>query len=416
MRILVVSNIYPPPALGGYEVGCQAVVGRLRLHNDVRVLTSGRGHSSARSDDAPPPVEVQRELTWLTPDARGALRAPLASVRDAALARRALTWEPDLIYVWNGASIPHAVLRIFADSGVPLAFRVEEHWFANIFIGDQFIRELLPGARGPGRGAWAYCCRLLNLLPVLRLDPAAPLRVAVSWNSQATRRLARPPEFIEVVLDRVRHPAPPYGDVYAAAQRDPDPEPLIAFLGRVSPYKGISVAIEALALLRVEYGIPAKLIVVGPEDGDHGTQMRELAERMGVAAAVDWHGPATPERAAAVLARAHALIIPSTWEEPFGLVTVEGALARVPLVASDVGGIGEAMQSEQHALLFARGDAPAAAAALARTLRDTEQTAARVGRAYERAQEFRLEPYLDEQERFVLDALQALRGAVKGSV
>ena len=62
------------------------------------------------------------------------------------------------------------------------------------------------------------------------------------------------------------------------------------------------------------------------------------------------------------------MIVPSVWEEPFPLVTIEGALARVPLVASDVGGIGEGMHDEEHALLFARADAAGAAAALARTL------------------------------------------------
>jgi glycosyltransferase involved in cell wall biosynthesis len=110
-----------------------------------------------------------------------------------------------------------------------------------------------------------------------------------------------------------------------------------------------------------------------------------------------------------VLARAHAMIVPSTWDEPFGLVTIEGAFARVPLVASDVGGIGEGMRDEQHSLLFARGDAHAAAAALARTLGEPEQTAARVERASERPQDYRLEPYLKEQERFALDAHDALR-------
>ena len=109
---------------------------------------------------------------------------------------------------------------------------------------------------------------------------------------------------------------------------------------------------------------------------------------------VRWRGQATPEQAAAELARAHALIVPSTWQEPFPLVTIEGALARVPLVASDVGGIGEGMHDEEHALLFAPGDAAAAAAALARTLREPQETAARVARAYERAQAFRLGPYL----------------------
>jgi glycosyltransferase involved in cell wall biosynthesis len=114
-----------------------------------------------------------------------------------------------------------------------------------------------------------------------------------------------------------------------------------------------------------------------------------------------------------VLARASAMIVPSTWDEPFPLVTIEGALARVPLVASDVGGIGEGMHDEEHALLFARGDAEGAARALARTLTEGEATAARVGRAYERAQEFRIGPYLDAQESFIADAhavLSARRG------
>jgi|HubBroStandDraft_6_1064221.scaffolds.fasta_scaffold37671_2 glycosyltransferase involved in cell wall biosynthesis len=409
MRILVVSNIYPPAAIGGYEIGCEAVVERLRREHEVLVLTSAGEQRERRTDSAAPPA-VWRELTWLTPDARGARRAPLASMRDAALTRRALAWKPDFIYVWNGASIPQAVLRILADSRLPLAFRVEEHWFAGIFVRDQFLRELLPADRGLARAAWASGCRLLNAMPTLRLDPTAPLRAAISWNSEATRRIAAPPPFVETVLERVRHPAPPYGDIYAAAQRDPAPEPLIAYLGRVTPFKGIAVAIEALALLRNDYRLLAQLVVIGPEDGDHGSQMRSLADRLGVGEAVSWDGQATPSQAASKLARAHAMIVPSTWDEPFGLVMIEGALARVPLVASDVGGIGEAMHDEQQALLFARGDATAAAAALARTLRDPEQTAARVQRAYERAQAFRVEAYLDEQERFVRDALSALRG------
>jgi glycosyltransferase involved in cell wall biosynthesis len=141
--------------------------------------------------------------------------------------------------------------------------------------------------------------------------------------------------------------------------------------------------------------------------------MRALAERLGVARAVRWHGQMTPERAAPLMASAGAMIVPSVWREPFPLVTIEGALARVPLVASDIGGIGEGMEHERHALLFAAGDAEQAAAALARTFGEGEQTAARVARAYERAQEFRIGPYLDAQEQFVSDATAAFRRGVR---
>ncbi len=403
MRILVVSTLYPPLARGGYEVECSGVVERLRERHEVLVLSS-----DTHREEIAPQADVRRELAGLTPDARGATRAPLAALRASATARRALAWRPDLVYCWNGSSIPHTALRVLADSDVPLAFRVCEHWFGGIFVQDQFMRELLPGRRSPARSTWAAGCRALNRLPALRLDPRAPLRTAISWNSEAIRRMVELQPFVEPALERVGHSVPRHGDLYAAVVRDPAPEPEIMFVGRVTPYKGVAVAIEALALLRVEHGISARLVVAGPQDAEHAAEMRRLAQELGVADAVDWRGALAPEQVAAGLARAHALIVPSVWDEPFPLVTIEGALARVPLVASDVGGIGEGMHDEQHALLFARGDARMAAAALARTLTEADRTAARVQRAHARAQDFRLGPYLDAQERFVEDAHMAL--------
>jgi glycosyltransferase involved in cell wall biosynthesis len=398
VRILVVSNIYPPVAFGGYEVECSGVVERLARSHEVCVLTSS-------TDRSVPADGVRRELAFLSADKRGALQAPAASARAVASARRALAWQPELIYCWNGSSIPQAALRVFADSGIPLAFRVCEHWFGGLFVRDQFLRELLPARRHSARAAWSLGCRAFNAAR-LQLDPLAPVRAAISWNAEALEQMVPTPSFVEPVLERVGHSVPRYGDLYDEIVRAPAPDPEIVFLGRVTPYKGLKVAIEALAELHVD--VPAaRLVVLGPEDQRHGAELRGLADRLGVGGLVRWEGQVSPEDAAAALARAHALIVPSTWDEPFPLVTIEGALARVPLVASDVGGISEGMADEEHALLFARGDALGAAAALRRVLGESEQTEARVRRAYARAQDFRIGPYLDAQERFVLDAHEA---------
>ncbi|HEX4436018.1 MAG TPA: glycosyltransferase family 4 protein [Solirubrobacteraceae bacterium] len=404
MRILIVSNLFPPVTSGGYEVECGSVAEHLGHRHEVLVL------SSAPPGGLPEESGVRRVLPFLGGDARGARQAPLAALRGAAVARRALEWSPDLVYAWNCAAIPQSTLRLLADTGVPVAFRVCEHWFGGLFTYDQFMRELLPARRGAARRVWAQGCRAFNRLPQLRLSPGRPLRTAISWNSRALEQKVDTPSFLEPVLEAIQHPVPSHGEIYERVERAPAPDPEIMFLGRVTAYKGLGVAVEALAKLRAAGHPTATLVVVGPEEPTYVAQIRELAGNLGVNEAISWRGQLSPEQSAAALSRAHALIVPSVWEEPFGLVAIEGAMARVPVVAADVGGISEGLHAEEHALLFARGDSDGAAAALARVLEDPQGTAARVARARERSEAFRLTPYLEEQERFVIEAHDALSG------
>ncbi|HET9102967.1 MAG TPA: glycosyltransferase family 4 protein [Solirubrobacteraceae bacterium] len=405
MRILIISTFFPPVAFGGYEVECSGVVERLREAHEVQVLTSAGGSAAA------PEPGVRRALPYLTPDPRGALRAPAAAMTGARIARELLRSPPDLVYVWNGSEIPQSVLRIIADAALPMAVRVCEHWFAQLFTADQFLRELIPGRRAAPRAAWATVCRAVNRHPSLRLEPLAPVRLAISWNSAAIRRMAPAPAFVDIVLEETQHSVPRWGDLFDGVVRRPGPGREIVFVGRVTPYKGVDVAIEALARLRSGPVADARLTVIGPEDGDHGDQLRRRAQELGVGSAITWLGPQTPTATADALAGAAALIVPSVWDEPFPLVTIEGALARVAVVASDVGGVAEGLRDEEHALLFARRDADGAARALARVFTEPQASAERVRRAYAHAQRYRLAPYLDEQVAFVTRAHRALTRA-----
>src|SRR5919198_668383 len=86
MRILTVSNLFPPVVEGGYEARCAATVERLRHEHEVYVLTS-----TLRRDTCPPDRMILRELPFLGQGKLATLRAPRASANAIEVMRRALT-------------------------------------------------------------------------------------------------------------------------------------------------------------------------------------------------------------------------------------------------------------------------------------------------------------------------------------
>ena len=65
MKILVVSNLYPPQHVGGYELGCRDVVEKLRARGHVvRVLTSN--FRNGNTDNPPDETEIERVLEFST--------------------------------------------------------------------------------------------------------------------------------------------------------------------------------------------------------------------------------------------------------------------------------------------------------------------------------------------------------------
>lgn len=404
MRILVVTNLYPPITLGGYETCCALVVDRLRERHDVRVLTSDEGAQQAQ-----PESWIWRRLPLFSGVSGDTLTAALVTRRAIREVRRALhESEPDLVFVWAGARIPKGAIRVLETSGLPLAFSIHDYWFDRPYDHDPFVRYLA-GREKPARAAWSLATRVVNRLPSLRIELSRVTPAAVCWNSETTRRLTSVSSTIQPVLEQTIYPATSHQRRLCGRQRKPDERTTILFVGRVSPEKGPDVALRALAALQRDHGIDAGLVMCGaPAPGING-ELNMLAQELGIAERVRMIGAVASEELADLLARAHVLLVPSTWPEPFGLVCLEGALARIPLVASRTGGLPEMWREEDHVLFFPGGDAAAAAAAIARVLAEPGESASRVARAYARAKEFSIARYLDASETFLAQADETLR-------
>ncbi|HEY5478459.1 MAG TPA: glycosyltransferase family 4 protein [Gaiellaceae bacterium] len=404
MRILVISNLYPPAVRGGYEVECAGVVRHLRERGDeVTVLTSRRGRGGSEDEG------VLRLLPLLAQSPLGTLRAPLASFAAARTTRNVIaSFRPDLIFAWNCAQIPHAAVYAALGSERPLAFRVCEHWFGRLFSGDQFARYLFPGDRGLSR-AWAALVRGVNRRRVLRMElERAPFPVAISWNSRFIREAAPASPLLKPVHESIVLSTSLNGARFASVERRPGNETLICYAGRLSQEKGPEVAVRALALLRDRYEIEASLVLAGQASRIERRALADQAACLGVSDRCRMVGRLEPDALADLLARSHALVVPSLWAEPFPLITIEGALARVPIVASRTGGIPEQLKDGKQALLFPPGDAEACAEAIAQVLTRPAETTERVERAFERATSLSWESYLRETDTFVAESLAAL--------
>lgn len=136
---------------------------------------------------------------------------------------------------------------------------------------------------------------------------------------------------------------PADGGADAAGRTDPAVDgPVLLFVGRLQPLKGPDVAVRILAEVRA--ALPgARLVVVGGTSGSGEgragpAELRDLAEELGVADAVEFVSPRPQSELAHLYRAADVVVVPSR-SETFGLVALEAQACGVPVVAADVSGL-----------------------------------------------------------------------------
>ena len=191
----------------------------------------------------------------------------------------------------------------------------------------------------------------------------AILASCIAEVDQLVRLYGADPDRIEIVAPGVDHaffsPGDRAGARHALRHLGLGGGPVLLFVGRIQPLKGVDVAVRALAELDRR---DATLVVVGGASGIDGhvevERIQKLVVELGVADQVRFVDPVPHHLLSTYYRAADVCLVPSR-SESFGLVALEAAACGTPVVAAAVGGLRTLVEHERTGFLV-EGRDPAA--------------------------------------------------------
>jgi D-inositol-3-phosphate glycosyltransferase len=151
-----------------------------------------------------------------------------------------------------------------------------------------------------------------------------------------------------------------------------DDGPILLYVGRIAPIKGLETLLAAVARVRAQ-GRRVRLLVVGgdadePIDG-HQAYVRDLMCRLDLCDTVTFVGPQPQAALRDYYVAADVVVMPSYYES-FGLVALEAMACGSPVIASRVGGLATTVRDGVTGFLVPEGDVAALAERIGAVLSD----------------------------------------------
>lgn len=378
MRLLFISDLYPPYEVGGYEQWCHEVATHLRLRGHaVSVLTSRYGVAKRLAvdgdEDVARTLRLQSDLDHYQP-LRFFVRHSADERTNREEVRKAIhRVRPDVVVVWGmwqlSWNVPHAAELLCPGR---VAYYVASYWPTDVDPHTEYWQR---PARNEIRQRTKDVLRRLALARLRRghYPPALRFEHVACCSEFVRKALVRAralPASADVVMGgiEIESASPGAGRVDV---REGLPLRLVYF-GRLVPDKGVHTAIQAVAMLQTDGAAsPVRLTIVGSGHPDYEAQLRRLATEQGADTIVDFRGKVARGHVQAMLSEFDVFLFTSTWDEPFGRTIVEAMQAGLVVVGSDVGGSREIFRHYDDQLLYEPGNASALASRIRQVLADS---------------------------------------------
>ncbi len=357
MRLLFLTNYFPPHHLGGYEELCAEVVhGLERRGHHITVLTSHRGaHNGTGVQDGvlrllSPVVDVEPfgpTLNFFL-GRRQRLEQNLRCLRQTVS-----EVKPDNVLVWGAWNLSRQLLAAAEGLRPELVYYLADYWPE---LPDAYaLHWQEPARRSYTRLPKALLSRVARgVLGAETPLPRLEFRNAICVSRAVRQQLEHSgvlPHGAAVIYNGIDC------DTYAGApawQRRDARRLLLA--GRLCPDKGVETAIQAVGLLNAR-GIPVNLDLVGNVDREYECKLRRLCDAQNVGECVTFCGRAARDEMPGILKQHGILLVPSIWADPMPRIVQEGMAAGLVVIASRIGGIPEIVEDGVNGLLCTPGDA-----------------------------------------------------------
>jgi glycogen synthase len=396
MKILIVSNLYPPHYVGGYELRCSQVAEHLhRVGHEVRVLTSsyrlptdGTGAAQSRSEIISG-VIVERVLRYYRFDLPpGRFYTLTLAKRQLADAHRFIQFldefQPEIVNWWNMEGLTKVILPIPAARHIPDVYCVEDTWPINEYglCGENeslFWFRFWQGAWGPS-----------FLRPFLR-------RVLARWEKRTQREgiptqpFPNCPGHVCYVSEFMRFEHVKAGLVFPSSEviyGGVSPERFYVqrpaleknsrlrflYAGYIDVNRGLHIIIEALGLLPLDLRERVQLSVAQsgpPQPTKYLEQIKARIEELGLSSRVRFLGKIRHDDMPQIYRDHDVLISASTRREGLPMNMMEALCAGCAVITTGSGGAIE-IADLADLPIFPRDHPVALSRLIAKLVRDPE--------------------------------------------
>lgn len=361
MRVLFVSNFYPPHDLGGWEQNCQEIAEGFRARGHTcHVLTSRYGldahpHSE---EGVTRSLYLQADIHYYRPLGFFLRRSKQEQANREQLRQTINSFCPDVVFIWGMWNLSHQV-AYWAEQWMPgrVAYSVASYWPMEPDAHEAYWQR---SAQRPWVQMVMAPARHLALRQLAQQKTAHPLKLEhVACVSEYVRRKLATAGALPNDGCVIYNGIDPRPFMEAAGAWTPRPNELrLVYTGGILAHKGVHTAVEALGLMQHQSEAKGMhLTLVGGGHPDYEAQLKQRIEQLGLSQHVTFRGRVPRPEIPVILAQHDVFLFPSIWEEPIARTVMEAMAAGLAVIGTPVGGQAEMLEDGVNALVFPPDDA-----------------------------------------------------------